>query len=122
MICITEIRRKILPVATLFIIASSVAAQGPEYGVCEKQLVADVASRFNQNVTKIDWSLHTERDSRSGYRSQAVVYTDGCPGYYVYDIFGKEYDCFSRAHYGEVRNYIRYRSSGGGCQADGSPD
>ena len=97
------------------LLSSAVAAQEPQYGVCEKQLIADVASRFGQNITEIDWSLQESRDSRSGYASQAVVYTDGCPGYHVYEIFGKEYDCFDRAHHGKVRNYIRYRNSGGGC-------
>lgn len=107
--------RRVLPVAVSILVSSAIAAQEPAYGVCEKQLIADVASRFDQNVTEIDWSLHTSRDSRSGYMSQAVVYTDGCPGYHVYEIFGKEYDCFHRAHYGAVKNYIRYRSSGSSC-------
>lgn len=109
------ILQRLLLVAGSMLASLAFAAQEPTFGVCEEQLVADVAERFNQNITEIDWSLHTSRDSRSGYTSQAVVYTDGCPGYHVYDIFGKEYDCFHRAHYGDVRNYIRYRSSAGGC-------
>lgn len=102
-------------VALLLIASSAVVGQEAQYGVCEQQLIEDVASRFGQNITEIDWSLQTSRDSRAGYTSQALVYTDGCPGYHVYEIFGKEYDCFHRAHIGKVRNYIRYRSSGGGC-------
>lgn len=107
--------RKSLSIALLLFVSSAAMAQEPEYGVCEKQLSEDVANRFDQKITEIDWSLQTSRDSRAGYTSQALVYTDGCPGYHVYEIFGKEYDCFHRAHIGKVRNYIRYRSSGGGC-------
>lgn len=108
-------RHRALTLATLVVVCWPAIAREPIYGVCEKQLVADVARRFDQNITEIDWSLETSRDSRLGYTSQAVVYTDGCPGYHVYEIFGKEHDCFHRAHFAEIRNYIRYRTSGGGC-------
>ena len=107
--------RKLLWISGTLLVASAISAQAPTYGVCERQLMWDVAGRFDQKITRIDWSLHTSRDSRSGYTSQALVYTDGCPGYHVYEIFGKEFDCFHRAHFGEARNYIRYRNSGGGC-------
>ena len=107
--------RSLLWIPGTLLFASVVSAQAPSYGVCERQLIVDVTQRFDQNITRIDWSLHTSRDSRSGYTSQALVYTGGCPGYHVYEIFGKEFDCFHRVHYGEVRNYIRYRNSGDGC-------
>lgn len=115
MIQMSGFRGMTLGAAASILFASSVAAQEAETGVCEKQLDADVASRFGQKITKIDWELQSSDDSRGANKGQAVVYTDGCPGFHVYDIFGKEFDCFDRVHHGEARNYIQYRTSAEGC-------
>jgi len=86
-----------------------------EYGVCEEQIATDLDARFRQKVSRIDWTFVSYRVSEAGLKSQALVYTDDCPGYHVYDVFATDHDCLSRVHYGTVPNYVRYRVSEAGC-------
>ena len=96
--------------------AVQAVAQEPQYGICRPQIVADVEERFQQNVAEIEFTYTTEKFGRGDDRkSSALVYTDACPGYHVYDVFATEHDCESRAHYGTPPNYIRYRVSADGC-------
>ena len=97
------------------------AAAEAKYDVCRSQLIEYVESHFGSKVTRIDFRF--DYDDRSFFRrhalplsgSQALVYTDGCEGYHVFDLEGSHFDCVHRAHYGTTRNYVRYRSSGGNC-------
>ncbi len=85
-------------------------------GICRTQIEADVEKRFRQNVTSIEFTYITGKGGQGNDRkSTALVYTDACPGYHVYDIFATEDDCEFRAQYGKAPNHIRYRVSGGGC-------
>ena len=80
------------------------------------QIEADVATRFGQKITRIEFTYMQDKGGRgSDRKSTALVYTDACTGYHGYDIFATEYDCESRAQYGKTPNLIRYRVSGGGC-------
>ncbi len=59
------------------------------------------------NVTEIDFPFNYEDCPTVGAcffgsNSQAAVYTDGCTGYYVFDIFRTHFDCADRAHYGNL--------------------
>jgi hypothetical protein len=90
-------------------------AEDAEHGICEEQIAADLSARFGHSITRIDWSFETSLDGLSGLKSQALVYTDGCPGYHVYDIYATDHDCLHRAHYGEIPNYVVYRTSEAGC-------
>ena len=56
-------------------------------------------------------------DGGDGPKSAATAYTRECPGYHVFDLFASDYDCVSRAHYGNVHSYIRYRVSDRGAEA-----
>jgi hypothetical protein len=91
------------------------SAEEAEHGICEDQIAADLKTRFGQKITKVDWSFETSLDSESGMMSRALVYVDGCAGYHVYDIYATDNDCLHRVHYGQIPNYIRYRTSEGGC-------
>ena len=104
-----------LTVLTLCMAAGTLSAE-PQYGICRAQVEADVAKRFQQKIKDIEFTYVTSKGGRSGgLKSSALVYTDGCPGYHVYDIYATEHDCEFRAHYGTPPNYIRYRTSAGGC-------
>jgi hypothetical protein len=96
--------------------AAWVVAAEPQYGICQSQIVADLEKRFQQKVTQIEFTYTTGKSGRGGERnSTALVYTDACPGYHVYDVYATDYDCESRAHYGTPPNYVRYRVSADGC-------
>lgn len=92
-----------------------IAAEDAPRGICEDQIAADLKTRFGQSITKIDWSFESSLDGLSGLKSQALVYTDGCPGYHVYDVYATDHDCLERVHYGQIPNYVRYRTSEAGC-------
>lgn len=100
---------------------SAVSAE-PKYDVCRTQLHEYVASRFGSKVTRIDFRFDYDDRSFATQRAlplsgnQALVYTDGCEGYHVFDLEGSHLDCTHRAHYGTPRNYVRYRSSAGECK------
>ncbi len=107
---------RIIVVCTAFTlsVAAGIAYAEPKFGICRTQLEADVRTRFQQKITSIDFTITTNKGGRDmGHKSTALVYTDGCPGYHVYDLFATEHDCKSRAHYGMPPNYIRYRTSSG---------
>ncbi len=114
--CITAI------VAALVWFSLSAAAAEPKYDVCRTQLNEYVESQFGSKVTRIDfrfdyddrWFAMRRALPLSG--NQALVYTDGCVGYHVFDLEGSHFDCVHRAHYGTPRNYVRYRSSAGQCK------
>jgi hypothetical protein len=91
------------------------AAEDAEFGICEEQIAADLEIRFAQAISKVDWSFESSLDGLSGLKSQALVYTDSCSGYHVYDIYATDHDCLHRVHYGQIPNYIRYRTSEAGC-------
>lgn len=97
---------------TLVVPISAAAANETEHGICEEQIVADVKARFGQNITKLDWTMGSTLDGPPGMKSQALVYTDGCPGYHVYDVHATDHDCTNRAHLWTPPNYIRYRLLG----------
>ena len=98
------------------------AAAEPKYDVCRTQLHEYVKSRFGSNVTGIDFRFDYDDRPFATQRAlplsgnQALVYTDGCDGYHVFDLEGSHFDCMHRAHYGTPRNYVRYRSSSGQCR------
>lgn len=112
-----------IPVFLAALASSAIAAAAaePKYDVCRTQLIEYVESHFGSKVTRIDYRFDYDDGSFSSQRalplsgSQALVYTDTCDGYHVFDLEGSHFDCVLRAHYGTPRNYIRYRSSGGGC-------
>jgi hypothetical protein len=109
----------ILAALALFPVA---AVAEPKYDVCRTQLIEYVESHFGSKVTRIDFRFDYEDGSFSSQGalplsgSQALVYTDGCDGFYVFDLDGSHFDCVLRAHYGNPRNYVRYRSSKGDCR------
>ena len=88
-------------------------------GVCRVQIEEYVRDKFQQMVTKIDFDFVFDQRSMGegggGPTSAAVVYIEECPGYHVFDVFGSDYECEASVHYGKPRNYIRYRTSEGGC-------
>ena len=107
--------RAILVAMSIAAGAGTVSASQPS-NPCDAQIRADVASRFEQKITRIEFSYIQSKGGRGGgSKSTALVYVEGCSGYHVYDVFATEYDCESRAHYGDTPNYVRYRTSGGGC-------
>lgn len=97
---------------------NSVGADGKS-GVCRAQIEDYVSKQFHQTVTKIDFDFVFDQKSMGegggGPTSAAVVYTENCPGYHVFDVFGSDYECEYQVHYGKPRNYIRYRVSELGC-------
>jgi hypothetical protein len=99
----------------LALLSLPLAAEDAEYGICEEQIAADLQIRFGQRISKVDWSFESSLEGLSGLKSQALVYTDDCPGYHVYDIYATDHDCVGRVHYGQIPNYIRYRTSEAGC-------
>jgi len=104
-----------LMVVTLAVPVSAAKAKELEHGICEQQIVADVKTRFGQNIIKLDWTMGSTLDGPPGMKSHALVYTDGCPGYHVYDVHATDHDCTNRAHIGTPPNYITYRVSEDGC-------
>ena len=95
---------------------AGIVSAEPQYGICRTQVVADVEKRFQQQITSIEFTYTTSKSGKSGeLKSMALVYTDACPGYHVYDIYADEHNCEFRAHYGTPPNYIRFRVSAGGC-------
>ncbi len=109
-------RRFVVCTAFTLSIAARIVYAEPQFGICQTQLEADVGTRFQHKITSIDFTFTTNKGGRDmGHKSTALVYTDGCPGYHVYDLFATKHDCESRAHYGTPPNYIWYRTSSGGC-------
>lgn len=85
-------------------------------GICRMQIQADVAERFRQEVTGIEFTWVTGKGGQGNdKKSSALAYTDGCPGYHVYDVFATFYVCEVQARFGESPNHVRYRVSAAGC-------
>ncbi len=102
-------------VIMLSVMSGSALAE-PQYGICRTQVDADVEKRFQHKIATIEFTYVWSKGGRPGdSKSTALVYTDDCPGYHVYDIFATEFDCEARAYYGTPPNRIRYRDSAGGC-------
>ncbi len=100
----------------LLSVMSGSALAEPQYGICRTQVDADVEKRFQHKIATIEFTYVWSKGGRPGdSKSTALVYTDDCPGYHVYDIFATEFDCEARAYYGTPPNLIRYRDSAGGC-------
>ncbi len=108
-----QIRRVVLAICAM--LSLSALAEDAEPGICQDQIAADLKTRFGQQITKVDWSFESTLGGLSGLKSQALVYTDGCDGYHVYDVYATDHDCLGRAHYGPIPNYVRFRISEGGC-------
>jgi len=109
--------RAISPLAVILLgVMPGLALAEPAYGICRAQLEADVEKGFRQKIATIEFTYVTSKGGRAGdTKSTGLVYSDGCPGYHVYDIFATEFDCESRAYYGTPPNLIRYRISADGC-------
>jgi hypothetical protein len=91
----------------------------PRYGVCREQVVEYLAANFQQHVTAIDMTFSERRPvpiTIPPSTGQAVVYVAECDGYHVFDVYGTDYDCQHRAHYGTPPTFVRYRTSVGGCR------
>ena len=102
--------------AILLAVMPGSALAEAQYGICRTQVEADVEKRFQQEIAEIEFTYMTSKGGRSGdHKSTALVYTDDCPGYHVYDIFATDFDCESRAYFGTPPNLIRYRVSADGC-------
>lgn len=87
----------------------------PDDSTCGRQIRDDVAQRFGQTVTSIQFRF-AERGGRSNQpTNQAIASVSECPGWHFYELLGDEYQCQRQAHFGRVSNLIFYRSSGDGC-------
>ncbi len=95
-----------------------VATTDRKYEICRAQLEEYVESRFHRTVSHI--SLDFVYDYRSagggdGTTSTALVYTEECPGYHVFDLLATDFDCDAHAHVLVAPNYVFYRTSELGC-------
>ena len=91
----------------------------PKYGVCREQIVEYLAAHFQQRVTAIDMTFAERRPvpiTIPPSTGQAVVYVAECDGYHVFDVYGTDYDCQNRAHYGIPPSLVRYRTAAGSCR------
>ncbi len=91
----------------------------PRYGVCRQQVVEHVAANFQQHVIAIDMTFSERRPAPITIppsTGQAVVSVAECDGYHVFDVYGTDYDCEHRAHYGTAPTYVLYRASVGSCR------
>ncbi len=92
------------------------AGEEPQFDVCRKQVERAVAERFGQTVTNIVWRhMYDEFDMRRMNFGQAIVSVAECPGWHYFAIRAIADTCESQAHFGNVPNYVFYRSSGDGC-------
>lgn len=102
-------------VATLPHTASAAEAQ---FDVCEPQVVADVKRRFGHDAQKVEWAWDygSSDEADSSFKGgSAVVYVEQCDGYYWYEVFANQATCEDLAHYGEIPDYIFFRSVNGAC-------
>jgi hypothetical protein len=94
------------------------AATDRRYGTCRAQLEEYVENRFQQTVSHISFDFvfdYKAAGGGDGTTSTALVYTEECLGYHVFDLFATDYDCDARAHLFTAPNYIFYRTSEFGC-------
>ena len=114
--------------AAMLVAAASIALAGcasllpggePRYEVCREQVLDHVSENFQQRVTEIDMTFAERRPVRittPPETGRAVVYVAECDGYHVFDVYGTDYDCRYRAHYGKPPVFVRYRTSSGECR------
>ncbi len=89
-----------------------------KYETCRAQIEEYVENRFQQTVARIAFDFvfdYRSAGGGDGTKSTAVVYTNECPGYHVFELFATDFDCDTLAHSGTVPNYIYYRTSQDGC-------
>jgi hypothetical protein len=89
-----------------------------KYETCRTQLEEYVEARFHQTVCRISFDFvfdYRSAGGGDGTTSTALVYTEECPGYHVFDLFATDYDCDARAHLLAAPNYVFYRTSELGC-------
>ena len=89
-----------------------------KYEICRGQLEEYVEARFHQTVSRISFDFvfdYRSAGGGDGTTSSALVYTEECPGYHVFDLFATDFDCDARAHVLTVPNYVFYRTSEFGC-------
>ena len=89
-----------------------------KYEICRAQLERYVETRFHQIVSRISFDFVFDYKSAGGgdgTTSTALVYTEECPGYHVFDLFATDFDCDARAHVLEAPSYVFYRTSELGC-------
>jgi hypothetical protein len=94
------------------------SASSRKYEVCRAQIEQYVEDRLQQSVARIAFDFvfdYRSAGGGDGAKSTAVVYTNECPGYHVFELFATDFDCDARAHFGTVPNYIYYRTSEDGC-------
>ena len=110
----------LLGAVTVMVVALPQTAIGaePQYDVCAPQVVADVKRRFGHDAVRIEWAWDdgsSDEPESSVQRGSAVVYVEQCDGYYWYEVFANESICEHLPHYGEVQDYIFFRSVNGAC-------
>ena len=97
-------------------VAPAAAQSEARTDVCRTQIVEDVAERFQQTVTNINFRHVFERRDIMRLRfGQAIVSVEECPGFHFYEVRATDFTCERQAHLGEVPQYVFYRSSGDGC-------
>lgn len=97
---------------------ATVSAAQPQFNVCEPQVVADVKRRFGHDVQRVEWAWDdgsSDEHESSVERGSAVVYVEQCDGYYWYEAFASQSTCEYLAHYGNIPDYIFFRSVNGAC-------
>ncbi len=119
-----QIAESVLLAVILGIPLQAVAAEAQnstakrKYEVCRSQLEEYVQTRFHQTVSRISFDFvfdYRAAGGGDGTTSTALVYTEECPGYHVFDLFATDFDCDARAHLLTAPNYIFYRTSEFGC-------
>jgi hypothetical protein len=98
--------------------AEQAPATNRKYETCRVQIEKYLEDHFQQTVSRIAFDFvfdYRAAGGGDGAKSAAVVYTNECPGYHVFELFATDFDCDARAHAGKVPNYIYYRTSQDGC-------
>jgi hypothetical protein len=96
----------------------TVGATEAQFDVCEPQVVADLKRRFGHDATRVEWAWDdgsSDEAESSVELGSAVVYAEQCDGYYWYEVFANRATCEDLVHYGEVPDYIFFRSVNGAC-------
>ena len=112
-----------LAAATLLSTPHLLSAAEPQFDVCSPQVASDIKARFGHDVERIDWAWDdgsSDNPESSVERGSAVAYVKQCDGYYWYEVFANEETCEYLPHYGNVPNYIFFRSVNGACETGGA--
>lgn len=89
------------------------------YQTCRAKIEKYVENRFQQSGSRVAFDFVLDYKSAGGgdgTKSTAVVYTNECPGYHVFELFATDFDCDALTHSGTVPNYDYYRTSQDGCR------